>query len=684
MSSGSFSKLRYRQVHLDFHTSEHIGDVGRDFDAARFVETLQFARVDSISVFARCHHGWCYYPSAVGVPHPGLVRPDLLGEMVDACRKANIETPIYITVQWDENLARIRPEWRAMSATNRVPSGRPGDGSANYQMTAGWHSLCLSNPDYRRYLIDMGLEVVERYEPPGLFYDIVTSFECVCPKCIARMQANGLSPESSADRRRNDDETNAVFRREVSAAIWAKFPRMRLFFNSGHIDKYGRGRFQDYSHLELESLPTGQWGYDHFPVSARYAAALGMDFLGQTGKFHTSWGEFGGLKQPQALDYECAQMAAMGAKCLVGDQLHPLGTLDADTYELIRPAYQRIEKLEPYLQGARHRTEIAILTGEYFAHDRKSRNMPGDVGAARMLMELHRLFDVIDPEMDFSPYRLLILPDEVPVDAALKEKLDRYVEEGGKLLLSGRSGIDTDTGRFAVDAGLTWAGEEVAFEPSYLRRNSASGSDGSTVMYGRALKVIADGAEVVASITPSYFNRSWEHFCSHQHSPEDRDAPALGPAITRTAKVGYVAYPIFSMYHYVGQPIYKYLVRELIDALVGAPVAHTNLPSAGRVSVADQPGEDRTVVHLLFGGPQIRGRHAPDSFAPRAMEMIEDIPVLADIHVSLDSAREPVRVYDALDGTTLDHRFADGRITFTIDRLHIHAAIAVEYGSTEG
>jgi hypothetical protein len=31
--------LPLRQVHLDFHTSPHIPDVGREFDAARFAAT---------------------------------------------------------------------------------------------------------------------------------------------------------------------------------------------------------------------------------------------------------------------------------------------------------------------------------------------------------------------------------------------------------------------------------------------------------------------------------------------------------------------------------------------------------------------------------------------------------------------------------------------------------------------
>jgi hypothetical protein len=47
--------LRYRQIHLDFHTSEHIPNVGAAFDPETFVATLKAAHVDSITVFAKCH-----------------------------------------------------------------------------------------------------------------------------------------------------------------------------------------------------------------------------------------------------------------------------------------------------------------------------------------------------------------------------------------------------------------------------------------------------------------------------------------------------------------------------------------------------------------------------------------------------------------------------------------------------
>ena len=91
---------------------------------------------------------------------------------------------------------------------------------------------------------------------------------------------------------------------------------MPLFFNFGHVRRGRRDILKYFSHLEIESLPTSFWGYEHFPVSARYVETLGIEFLGMTGKFHHIWGEVGGYKKPEALLYECGAMLAQGAALL--------------------------------------------------------------------------------------------------------------------------------------------------------------------------------------------------------------------------------------------------------------------------------------------------------------------------------------------------------------------------------
>ena len=104
--------LSPRQIHLDFHTSELIPQVGARFDAAGFARMAREAAVSSMTVFARCHHGWLYYPSArfPELVHPQLAAKNLLPEQVRALHDAGIRAPIYITVQWDYHSANTHPE----------------------------------------------------------------------------------------------------------------------------------------------------------------------------------------------------------------------------------------------------------------------------------------------------------------------------------------------------------------------------------------------------------------------------------------------------------------------------------------------------------------------------------------------------------------------------------------------
>ena len=673
--------LRYRQIHLDFHTSEHIEGVGAEFDAADFVATLKAAKVDSITIFAKCHHGWSYYPTKVGQPHPHLARPDLLGDMLAALKPADIEAPVYISVQWDERTAREHPEWRVMSAVNLYQHALPGDSSSGKALSPAWHTICLNHAPYRRQILDQAREVMKLYSPPGLFFDIVLTPGCVCSACIGRMQASGLDPESPADRLTNDEAVNEQFRRETSDALRAEFPGVRIFYNCGHIHKQGPQRFAPYSHLELESLPTGGWGYDHFPSSARYAEFLGLDYVAHTGKFHTSWGEFGGFKSPQALTYECSQMVALGSKCLVGDQLHPNGAINHDTYASIAPAYGRIEKLEPFLKGAKQVSEIAILAAEHF-HPAGGRNNPSDDGVAQMLLELKYLFDVVDATANFADYRLLILPDEIPVEGKLAERLKSYVAGGGKVIASWRSGLDAH-GAFALDAGIRRAPQPTPFRPVYLSADPAldPGMTASPfVVYETADVITVAGATVLGHLIPSYFNRTYAHFCSHQHTPDDPAAAPIGAAVTEHNGVGFIAFPIFRLYHAIGQPLYKYVVRGLIDRLMPNPAVITNLPSSGRIALNAQAGEHRHILHLLYGAPQVRGKAIPlDNGSFRVMEMIEDIPALASLEVNVRLPAKPRRVFDALSGQDVAWRQTpDGRIGITLPSVHIHAAVVFE------
>jgi hypothetical protein len=181
----NMGKLRFRQVHLDFHTSEKIVEVGNAFDPQEFAYTLKEAGVDSITCFARCHHGMIYYDTKFPARHPGLKR-DLLREQIGACHAVGIRVPIYITVGWDEYMAKRHPEW-----LERMPDGRPyGAGP----LEAGWKHLCFNTP-YIDYVEEQTIEVLEKFgdEVDGLFFDIIIHLFCTpCVFNVSQARSKGL------------------------------------------------------------------------------------------------------------------------------------------------------------------------------------------------------------------------------------------------------------------------------------------------------------------------------------------------------------------------------------------------------------------------------------------------------------------------------------------------------------
>jgi len=137
-------ELRFRQVHLDFHTSEHVEDIAARFDPDEFARTLERARVNSVTCFARCHHGWIYYDTKVNPErrHPHLKR-NLLKEQIEACHRRNIRVPIYVTIQWDHYTAQRHADWLVVDEKG-APVGTPimPNARVNAQRTPGEVSVC--------------------------------------------------------------------------------------------------------------------------------------------------------------------------------------------------------------------------------------------------------------------------------------------------------------------------------------------------------------------------------------------------------------------------------------------------------------------------------------------------------------------------------------------------------------
>jgi hypothetical protein len=672
--------LRFRQIHLDFHTSPQIPALGAAFDRRRWQATLKRGHVNSITLFSKCHHGWSYHPTTVGKMHPHLGF-DLLRAQFDACQEIDVATPVYLSAGIDNLAAHEHPEWREVDCEGRYA------GWAKAPIEAGFHKLCFNSP-YLDYLCAQVSEAARLFPAAaGIFLDIISQGQCCCRWCLETMERQGLDATREEDRRHCAQLALRRYYQATTDAAKAGNPEMPVFHNSGHVAPGRRDLLPFFSHLELESLPTGGWGYDHYPMSAKYVKGLGLDFLGMTGKFHTTWGEFGGYKHPNALRYECAAMLAYGSKCSVGDQLHPDGSLDESTYALIGAAYAEVEKKEPWCDQVESVADIGLLASAALRPGHEG-EAAADVGAARILLEGQFLFDVLDAEMEFSRYKLLVLPDDVPVTPELKAKLDAYLAQGGKLFLSGASGVKADGSGFLFDVGGELQGPS-PFQPDYVLPVPELRADfvGSPlVMYLPSQRIRATAGESLGQVYDPYFNRSFRHFCSHQHAPP-RPEPSGFDCGVRNGNLLYLAHPVFTLYRAYGAIACRQYVAKALRRLLGpAESLRCNLPSTGRVTLMEQPHAQRYVLHLLHATACNRGGAVELAGGDliresKSVEVIEELLPLAGVEVALRPPKPVTAVRLVPEGRPLPFsREADGGIRFKLESLLCHQMVELAYG----
>jgi hypothetical protein len=661
--------LRFRQVHLDFHTSGLIHGIGSEFNKRQFQEALKVGHVNSITIFSKCHHGYSYHPTKIGKMHPHL-KFDLLARQIDACREIGVRCPIYLSAGLDELAAFANPTWVV----------KKKDGVLWKPLEVEWFVRILRfNSPYLNYLCDQIHEVVERWpDNDGIFLDIIGTQRDYSDDALKEMKQRGYNPENDADVAAYAEEVLYRYFKATTAAAQSVRKDTPVFHNSGHISLGATKALNYNTHLELESLPTGGWGYDHFPMSARYAITQKWDFMGMTGKFHNTWGEFGGFKRPAALQYECGAMLAYGAKCSVGDQLHPNGEMNMDTYRLIGAAYAEVEQKEPWCDYVKPVARIALVSCEINQgrwRGGQAQSAIADEGVGRMLLELHQPFVVLDQDADWTPFDLVVLPDTFVMTKAFAVKARRLLARGGRIIGAGSALLNEAKTAFEINPGAKLLGRSTG-EVDYLVATKLSPDvpvRSPIVIAGGAYEIKPTTAKVLAERREAYFNRTWEHYCSHQHAP-DKPGKAT-PSAVISKQIAYFAHDIFTQYRRNGQPLYRDFFSAALEHLLGdrMPV-RTNLPTSGRFNILEQPREKRYVAHLLYSPTSVRGK-----FRDLNIELIEDVIPLRGTTVAV---RVPKKVKSAKlvpGGSALSFAQKAGVIEFMVPEFTSHQMIELAY-----
>ena len=654
--------LSTRQIHLDFHTSEHIPGVGAAFDPEAFADTFVNANVNSVTVFARCHHGLLYYQSKQfpELIHPHLKCPDLMVQQVRALHSRNIKAPIYTTAQWDIKAAIEHPEWLVRKQDGSHEGGplfQPGF----------YQSLCL-NTGYVDFLKKHIAEICELLgdELDGLFIDIVHNSSCWCAYCRKDMKALGMDMEDEHQVAMFGSQMTDRFKLDMSAFIRKYSSRATIFYNAGHVGPISKASKDAYSHFELESLPSGGWGYMHFPVTARYARTIKDKCLGQTGKFHLAWGDFHSLKSPAALEFECFRMLSHGFACLIGDQLEPHGVLNAATYDLVGGVYKQMAEREEWARPSVAMAELAVVTPETVFGGRMADSI---MGATQMLEELAIQFDIIDPQQEYGRYKMLILPDDLCLDADEAKRLNQYVKDGGKVIACYKGGLSG--GSFPECFGVELLGNEVNY-PSFIKAEGPLGAGlypgNSYVMYKQGLRFSATTAQPIMWATEPYFPRKGDKFCSHMYTPSAYGDPF--PAAYKNGDVLVFTHPIFGQYRDNAPRWCKQLISNAISLLQPRRMVTHNGPSTLTVQVLEQPDKKRYTLHVLTYIPIRKSA---------TIDIVEDRTKVMDVEFRVNLPQVVSKAMLVPEGAALSIARDGAEVSFSIPVIDGYGIVELSY-----
>ncbi|KAF1304940.1 alpha-amylase family protein [Candidatus Enterococcus willemsii] len=671
------SKLSYRQVHLDFHTPVLPFKLGKNFNKETFQKTLKDAHVNSVTLTGRCHHGHIYYQTKLPARHPQM-EGDFLMEQVDACHEIGINAPIYLTVGWDAFSADKHPDW-----LERKPDGSMYGFQDYGQLSPGWKTLCFNTP-YLNYLKTQIIDTMEHFgsKLDGLFFDIVWQDECCCNYCIEKMVSRNLDPENTDERQLFAKMTEKYLKDEIYKTVHTLNPECPIFFNEGNILPSIQSNLEEYSHLEIESLPSGEWGYQHFPTVVRYAKNLGKEYVGMTGKFHKVWADFGSYKNSAALEYETFLALAHGAKCSIGDQMYPDGTLQPATYNLIGSVYKEVEKLEQYNENTRALTEIAIVhPGVIMDSDTKVDFSLA--GAVNMLKEAHCQFDIVDLQMDWNKYSIVVLPDKIIMNDEIKLKIASYLENtNGKILATYQSGLD-EKKQFLPAWEVTYFGENV-YNPTYGQYCSFLEKQlpkGEIVLHGQGLLVKSAQSHVLGAEYCPMYQRNYQHYYSHFQAPVSE---ASGYVVSsQSERVIYFSHPLFEMYKVHGVQQYKQMILAALKEMLGHMFIETNVPTTGEIILNHKCDKQELVLNILHYIPQ---RKAIE------LDTIEDVIPLKDIYVKLNIDKienklgyqigDIKQVNDVRNNYKLKFKQQERSLEFQVPKVNGYQIITINYERT--
>lgn len=627
-------------IHFDFHAGPDCKEVGKNTTPAMIENIINLVQPDYLQVDCKGHPGYSSYPTKVGNPVPGFVG-DPLRVWREVTARRGVALFMHYSGVWDSCAIKLHPEWAAVNA-----DGKPNTNATSF---FGPYAEQLLIPQLRELAGDYGVDGVWT---DGECWASVADYSEAALKAFR--EATGIQEVP----------------RKPGQPHWFEF----LQFNRQAFRKYLTHYITEVKKTHPAFQICSNWAFtDHMPepvcapvdfISGDYSPQDSVNSARLAGRYLPRQGKPWDLmawsfttkpdhKQKTAvqLQREAAVVLALGG----GFQAYFKQKRDGSIFDEQMPVMAEVAKFCRARQALCHHAEAVPQVALLFSTADHYRGINGLFprdnsrldGVLRALLECQQSVETL-AEHHFAgrmaQYPLIVVPECAYLEAQFKNELVAYVKDGGNLLLVGPHAAAL----FQEELGVTWLDAPRGNGPVFLAHG------------GKMLETKGETRAAKLSAQAQPFG------ALHQtNDPTSSSQPAASIAALGRGTIAATHFTFGRTYSSAPAEGARQFLNALVRRLFPNPLVEVSGSSDVDVCVARKDG--RMLVDLVNSG----GPH-------RTQSIIESIPPVGPLTVSIRLATQPGKVTIEPSGKALDFDFRDGKLVLTVPQVAIHEIIVIE------
>lgn len=571
-------KNNFRRHLCDMHINDWDDDFLSEFSPEEYVNNLKKAKIQNAMLYFQSHVGLCNYPTKVGKIHNAFRgREDAMKKVADMCHADGIAVTGYYSLIYNNWAHDNHPEWRMIDETGKsvYEQGKVLKAEFANNDIFRYGLCCLNNQEYRTFVREQIKEMSEYFTVDGMFYDMLFwPHMCYCDSCKKRWnkEVGGEIPTVEdwkdkywllhIEKRR---QWMGEFAQMVTDYTKELIPGVSVEHNFAcAVLSDGKLAIAEPVNDACDYVGGDLYGgiyRQSFTCKYYRNITKNNPFEYMFGRVEGNLSKHTLTKSKDVMLSQVCLTAAHHGATLVIDAIDPIGTMDSRVYEKVGGIFDEIIPYEKYYKGEMLE-DVGIyysLRSKFNAHNEEYTNHLSAVNTLDTMIFNNISAGVTGGwhKADMNKYKIVIASNLTQEDEYDFDRLIGYVENGGRLYISGGdcSGlIEKFFGAKTVGRTVekvTYIAPEKKFEGVMGDFNKKY-----PLHFDGTAPIIAgiDGDKILATITLPYTNQNTIKFVSIHSNPPGvpTDIPAMAVTEYGKGKVFWSAQPIeqINLYSY--------------------------------------------------------------------------------------------------------------------------------------